>query len=29
VILTTVSVILLVTLEGLRRRNKRLKGNSA
>ncbi|MHC2282478.1 putative spermidine/putrescine transport system permease protein [Bradyrhizobium diazoefficiens] len=29
VILTTVSVILLATLEGLRRRNERLKGSSA
>jgi putative spermidine/putrescine transport system permease protein len=29
VILTTVSVILLTTMEGLRRRNERLKGNAA
>jgi putative spermidine/putrescine transport system permease protein len=29
VILTTVSVILLATMEGLRRRNERLKGNNA
>jgi putative spermidine/putrescine transport system permease protein len=28
VILTAVSVILLATLEGLRRRNERLKGSS-
>jgi putative spermidine/putrescine transport system permease protein len=29
VILTTVSVILLATMEGLRRRNERLKRNNA
>jgi len=28
VILTTASVIMLATMEGLRRRNERLKGNS-